>query len=262
MAKRRKKKSTWSIVLNVILVAVASYLIFSGWTNKFDEKDEPQPADDVTDVEQMDEDTEVIAQEKTPYKVEITFDPALLGDALPKTELIVLEQDAEVSGVIDMSKMKNTIISSLLKKTKKVIYHGKARYTVDLKGIGHDPNTLQIDNHAETITVHIPEPELSVEYLPKETEFYSTDNGWLRFGEIQITPELNTRLEEEAVEKIKDKIESDPDSLKNAEEIAVSQVKDMYEPIVKEVEDAAVKAKNDPLAIPINFTIHVVVDSE
>ena len=110
--------------------------------------------------------------------------------------------------------------------------------------------------------IHIPEPVLSVEYLPEETEFLNTSNGILRFGEMQLTPEMMTELEALAKKELRKSIEEDSDSMETARKFAALSVKEIFEPVLKKQIDAALEEANDQFAIPPYYTIQVLVGTD
>ncbi len=140
-----------------------------------------------------------------------------------------------------------------------MLFHGIATYSVDLAQIKE--SDIVVDSDAHIIEIHIPEPVLAVEYLPEQTEFLNTSNGILRFGEMEITPEMMTELETVAKQKLKEAITADTSSMETAKKYAALSVKEIFEPVLKKQIDDALNAANDEFAIPPYYSISVIVDS-
>ena len=249
MTKKNKHGvNGFAVLLLVVLTAFGMHY----WDTMM--TDEPEPGSTATASPESSAVT-VIEQPKVPYKVKLTFEDALLGSAQQEKKLEVMTQ--EITATYNASK-DGLWHWDVFKQTKGMNFHGLVTYTVDVSGLNED--NFDIDNDSEMITIHIPEPEYSVEYLPEETEFFDTANGLLRVGEMQLTPEMQTEMEKKAKEMFADKVENDTASKKTAEKFAELMVKDLYEPIVIKLEKALVEAADDEYAVPINYSIQVVID--
>lgn len=219
---------------------------------------EPHTADDVVEAESIvpfdDEGNGAIEveQQKVPYVVEVDFTPVLLGEAQLEKKLVIMTQKAAVP---ETAKKAGLWGIPAFKQTKGIVFHGEGTYSVDLSSLSK--NDFVIDNEKRTITIYIPKPQLSVKLLPNETEFFDSSNGMLRFGEMEITPEAMTTLQEQGIKRITDTLESDSKTWETAEKFAKLSVKEIYEPLVVAQIDAAVQNAEDEFAIPAYYTISV-----
>ncbi len=198
-----------------------------------------------------------LKQQKVPYTVKVNFGHALLDEAQREKKLIIYSQKATVPYQIEKEGLFGWSVYS---QTKSMIFHGVGTYSVDLAQIGD--KDIIFDSASQTLQIHIPEPVLSVEYLPEETEFFNTSNGILRFGEMQLTPEMMTELETLAKEKLRKSIEEDQDYLETARKFAALSVKEIFEPVLRKQINAALEEANDQFAIPPYYTIQVLVGDE
>ena len=224
---------------------------------------EPHTAEQVVEVETIvpfDESgygTKEIEQEKVPYVVEVDFMPVFMKEAQLEKKLIIMSQRATASEVAEKAGLFNLPV---FKQTKAIIFHGEGIFFVDLSSMSSDD--FVIDNENRTITIYIPKPELTVSLLPEETEFFYSSNGTLRFGEMEITPEIMTTLETQGIERITETLKGDTKSFETAEKFAKLSVKEIYEPLIIAQIDAAVKQANDEYAVPAYYTINVEIKKD
>lgn len=195
-----------------------------------------------------------IVQQKIPYSVVVDFYPVLLKEAQRENKLLIMTQKATASQTAKKSGLFNLPI---FKQTKAIIFHGEGSYFVDLSSLSNEDFT--VDDVEKTITITIPKPELSVNLLPEETEFFDSSNGMLRFGEMEITPEAMTTLETQGIERIFEIMDSDTDGWETAIKFAKLSVKEIFEPIVASVEDEAFENADDEYAVPAHYAIVVKV---
>ena len=198
-----------------------------------------------------------LRQKKVPYTVNVDFGSVLLDEAQREKKLIIYSQKTAVPV---QAEKKGLFSLPVFSQNKSILFHGVGTYTVDLAEITEED--LSVDSSNQTLIIHIPEPVLSVEYLPEETEFLNTSNGILRFGEMQLTPEMMSELEALAKKELQKSIEEDPDSMETARKFAALSVKEVFEPVLKKQIEAALEEANDQFAIPPYYTIQVLVDSK
>lgn len=219
---------------------------------------EPYTADEVVEVEvitPIDDSgsgTIEIVQQQVPYVVHVEFRPVLLGEAQLEKKLLIMTQKATAP---QTAKKDGLWSIPVFKQTKVIIFHGEGNYTVDLSSLSS--RDFEIDDDNRNITINIPKPQLSVKLLPQETEFFDSSNGMLRFGDMEITPELMTTLESQGIERITEILESDTNAWDTAIRFAKLSVKEIYEPVIKAQIDEAVKRAEDEYAIPAYYTITV-----
>ncbi len=219
---------------------------------------EPYSADEVVEVEIVEpiddsgSGAAEIVQQKVPYVVHVDFQPVLLGEAKLEKKLLILTQKATA---LQIAKKDGLFSIPVFKQTKGIIFHGEGSYYVDLSSLSSDD--FEIDDDKRIITIMIPRPQLSVKLLTEETEFLDSSNGMLRFGEMEITPEMMTTLETQGIERITEILESDTSAWDTAVRYAKLSVKELYEPLVIAQVDEAVKNAADEYAIPAYYTISV-----
>lgn len=219
---------------------------------------EPHTAEDVVTVETVvpfDEEgngSVALTQQKVPYVVEVDFAPVLLKEAQFEKKLIIMTQKAQAPEVAEKPGLWGV---PAFKQTKAMLFHGEVTYFVDLSSLSD--SDFVIDNEEKTITIHIPKPQFSVKLLPEETEFFDASNGVLRFGEMQLAPEMLTTLETQGIARITETLENDSNTWETAQKFAKLSVKEIYEPLVAAQVDAAVKSAADEFAIPARYTIAV-----
>jgi len=219
---------------------------------------EPHTADDVVEVETIvpfdDEGNGAtrIAQQKVPYVVEVDFTPVLLGESQIEKKLVIMTQKATAAEIAEKPGLWSI---PAFKQTKAINFHGEGTYSVDLSSLSNED--FVVNNDKKEITIYIPEPQLSVKLLPEETEFFNSSNGILRFGEMQLTPEMMATLETQGIDRITETLNADLNAWETAEKFAKLSVKEIYEPLVTAQIDTAVQNAEDEFAIPAYYTIAV-----
>lgn len=199
-------------------------------------------------------DDTVIEEKKVPYTLNARFSQAVLAEAKRDKDLIVYTQKAAVP--VEASKA-GLFGWDVYKQSKYLLFHGVARYFINFAEISDED--IAVDENTKTIDIYIPEPELSVEFLPEETEFLNTSNGILRFGEMQITPEMMTELESKGKEKIRQSVEGDPSLIETAETYAKLSVKEIIEPLLKKQINADAQNLSENSESPQYYSINVVI---
>ena len=77
---------------------------------------------------------------------------------------------------------------------------------------------------------------------------------------MELTPEMMTEIETIAKSKLQNKMEADNSMMETAEKFAKLSVKELYEPIIRSKEDAAYEEADDENAIPVHYSVDVVID--
>lgn len=202
-------------------------------------------------------DSFVMAQKGVPYVVKVDCSNILLDEAQREKRLIIYSQS--VSGAFKTEK-EGLFGLPIYAQVKSMILHGVGTFSVDLAEIKE--SDILVDPDKMVIEIHIPEPVLSVEYLPEQTEFLNTSNGILRFGEMEVTPEMMTGLEAEAKEKLRETIEADETALDTARRFAALSVKEIFEPVLRKQIESIVAKEDNVLAIAPHYSISVKVGQE
>jgi len=197
----------------------------------------------------------LIAQKRVPYTVSVNFENIMLGEAGRHKKLEIMTQKVSVAHTATKNGLFNW---GIFAQTKAMVFHGVGTYTVDLASI--DETDFEVDDENQTITIHIPAPELSVEILPEETEFFDTSNGFLRFGEMNLTPETMTEIEVLGKEKLTEELRKDEQSAELARRFAELSVREIFQSIATAQVKATVDAANDEYAMPTYYVVKVEID--
>lgn len=251
---RKRKKGILPLILVIILAFLAGIL---GMRFYYQKSYGPYTSDyKISKQESDDGKSEKIKQEKVPYTVQVDFGDTLMEEAQKENKLQIMTRETTTPYT---AKKEGLFSWPVFKQTKVMVFHGKGTYTVDLSQITSED--ISVNNNTETITIRIPEPVCTVDYLPEETEFFDTSNGLLRFGEMQLTPEIQNEMEKKGKALLEEKFASDTESTALAEKYAAMAVKEDYQKVVNAAVKAAVSEANDDFAKPVIYTIEVVIDS-
>lgn len=240
------------IALCCVVVAVA---ILSGTRSRATMAENPaRPAapENTVSVTQVTETRYIIDDPKTPHPVEVDYQPIIFSECQRESRLIVMTRKATVTQELK----KNGILNlSIFAQSQVAIFRGQGVYTVDLGQI--EESDIAVSKYLKTITITLPQPELSVEYLPEETEFFDTTNGLFAFGELKLSADERTAVEVLAKDLIAQDLNADPEAMRTAREYAALSVESIFNPIVKAAMDAAVAEANDEYAVPVYYTVIV-----
>ena len=157
------------------------------------------------------------------------FSDAILGESREKSDFIVLEQDVTVATRVSQA-LANL---ALFEKSQIVRSYGTGVYTVDLSGLTADD--VSLDEQLQQVTVAIPHAALSYVTVDVEkTEFEETKKALFAFGEIKLTNEQLNLLEQSIQDAMREQL-SLTEMLDKADAHALSQVRDLFGPIVRSV---------------------------
>ena len=164
------------------------------------------------------------------------FSDAILGESRKKSDFVVLEQDITVSTRVSQA-LANL---ALFEKSQVIRSYGTGVYTVNLAALSLDD--IALDSNLEQITITIPHAALSYVTVDVEkTEFEETKKALFAFGDIKLTNEQLNLLEQNIQEAMTEQL-STTDMLAKADSHAISQVQQLFDPIVRSVaEDYTVK---------------------
>ncbi len=162
----------------------------------------------------------------------VDFSEVIVEQFRKESRLVVSSVDASVSvsfketGIFDVD---------ILNKTQKVTYNGTGRFYVDLSLLGR--HSIRLDNDRSTVTIEIPHTELAeIEIDPDRFQFAEAEKGFLAFGELKFTAEEYNDLQIECKDRLQDAIDT-KENRTAADRRAVEEMKKIYEPIVKAVDD-------------------------
>lgn len=157
------------------------------------------------------------------------FSDAILGESRKKSDFVVLEQDITVSTRVSQA-LANL---ALFEKSQVIRSYGTGVYTVNLAALS--VNDIALDSDLEQITITIPHAALSYVTVDVEkTEFEETKKALFAFGDIKLTNEQLNLLEQSIQETMTEQL-SDADMLAKADSHAISQVQQLFDPIVRSV---------------------------
>ena len=157
------------------------------------------------------------------------FSDAILGESREKSDFVVLEQDVTVATRVSQA-LANL---ALFEKSQVVRSYGTGVYTVDLSGLTADD--VSLDEQLQQVTVVIPHAALSYVTVDVEkTEFEETKKALFAFGEIKMTNEQLNLLEQSIQDAMREQLSS-AEMLEKADAHALSQVRDLFGPIVRSV---------------------------
>ena len=158
------------------------------------------------------------------------FQEAILGDSEQLKKLEVYKID-----VSDAVQLTDTGLANLkiFTKTQLLTYKGTAIYTVDLGKLSKDDITLD----EEKMTVHLKIPHAVLEPInidEKDIEFGDVERGLLGIGKMSMKPEDMAKIQEEARNKMTEKLEEQK-SAEVADRFAKMSVWEIYQPMIDKV---------------------------
>ena len=157
------------------------------------------------------------------------FSDAILGESRKKSDFVVLEQDITVSTRVSQA-LANL---ALFEKSQVIRSYGTGVYTVNLAALSLDD--IALDSNLEQITITIPHAALSYVTVDVEkTEFEETKKALFAFGDIKLTNEQLNLLEQSIKETMTEQL-SEADMLAKADSHAISQVQQLFDPIVRSI---------------------------
>ncbi|MBD5476469.1 MAG: DUF4230 domain-containing protein [Lachnospiraceae bacterium] len=180
-------------------------------------------------VEQIDLDTIYLEDSG----VEVNFSEILLGKQEETRKLIVSTQEATVS-----TELSDRLIQKLdfdfLKKTQKVSYTGKGYFVVDLDDLtGED---IIEDKEKRIITIKIGHAYLqTIEIDPDKVIVDEVREGLLARGDIELTVKDYSIIEKELRSRLETKFNT-AENGQVADHLALRTVREVYEPIIKAID--------------------------
>lgn len=159
----------------------------------------------------------------------IDFSNAILGEARAKSDFVVLEQDVTVTTRVSQA-LANL---ALFEKSKVIRSYGMGVFTVDLSKLSSADITLDTELHVVSIAI----PHAALSYITvdvEKTEFEETKKALFAFGDIKMTTEQQNLLEQNIRDAMTQQLSS-ADMLERADIFALSQVHDLFAPIVRAV---------------------------
>ena len=161
----------------------------------------------------------------------IDFTNAILGESRERKELVVMEQDVDVTSKISQ----DLLHVALFSKVKIIHSYGTGVYTVALDEVGSDD--VSVDEETKIITVTIPHTALSyVNVDVSKTEFEDTQRALLAIGDIKLTTEQKHMLDQSIDDALHERL-NDKALFVKADEIALNKVREILQPVVSSISD-------------------------
>lgn len=160
------------------------------------------------------------------------FRPVIIEKFNEESELVV--STVETTEVVDLKQM-GIFDWDVLNKTQTLKYKGIGTFYVDLSSLGE--KNIRLDNDRKLVVIEIPRTKMApVEIDPGKFEAGEAHKGFLAFGELKFTPQEYNDLEKEVRSRIEEAVYTES-NLKKADEAAVTEMKKIYEPVVKLIDD-------------------------
>ena len=219
------KKKILSLCCAVLMVAIVGILIWSR-NNTITVLNEKYN----DGVEQIDINTIYLEDSG----VEVNFSEVLLGNQEETRKLIVSTQEATVSTELAVKLIKK-VDFDFMKKTQKVSYTGTGYFVVDLDNLTKED--IIEDKENKIITIKIGHAYLqAIEIDPDKIIVDEVKKGLLAWGDLELTVNDYNVIERE----LRDRLETRFNTAENGQEadkIALRMVKDVYEPIIKAIDN-------------------------
>lgn len=167
--------------------------------------------------------------------VEVNFSEVLLGNQEETRKLIVSTQEATVSTELS-DKVIQKLDFDILKKTQKVSYTGTGYFVVDLDNLSQE--SIIQDKENKVITIKVGHAYLqAIEIDPNKIIVDEVKKGLLAWGDLELTVKDYNEIEKELRSRLESKFNTAENGQK-ADETALRMVKEVYEPVVKAIEDS------------------------
>jgi hypothetical protein len=162
------------------------------------------------------------------------FSKPILGKAIKRSSLIVLDQPVSTKSTVNDMKFENMGILkniNIFDKSQDIEYNGTGEYTVELNQLTSDNVTL--DKKEKKVILKVPHPVLSnVIVDPEKTRVMDINrNTIFAIGEVKQNPDSYKSLEEEAKEKMKTALDTD-DIKKKADDNAKNAILKLLQPTI------------------------------
>ena len=174
---------------------------------------------------------EGILPDETMGYAAIDFTNAILGESRERKELVVMEQDVDVTSKISQDLLRLSIFA----KAKIIRSYGTGVYTVALDEVGEED--VSVNQETKIISVTIPHTVLSYVNVDVErTEFEDTQKALLAIGDIKLTTEQKHMLDQSVNDALHERLNERALFVK-ADEIALNKVREILQPIVSSISE-------------------------
>lgn len=165
--------------------------------------------------------------------VEVDFSEVLLSEHSESRKLIVDKQKASVSITLT-DRLIEMIDAKFMKKTQTVSYTGTGYFVVDLDKLSKE--SIVDDKENKTLTIRIDHAYLEdISIRPEDVIIDEVQESLLARGDIELTVADFNTIEKKLLAEIDAKLNT-IENVQEADRIALKQVKEIYEPIVKAID--------------------------
>ena len=207
------------LLKSVLSIALVGAIVFVAYSIFY--KTEPADPGEAYDHDMVIEDDGLFGY------LAVDFGPVILGKAKELAKLEIYEKEATQLETLTDTGFLNI---DYLTKIQAAEFCGTAIWTVDFNRFGE--KDILTDNSSKTVTIEIPAPEFKVDLDISKTEIGKVEKGKFVPGKIKLAPEDFNKMEKRAKSDMINKIAYDSDDFRNAQNAAVSKVKDIFQPIV------------------------------
>lgn len=166
--------------------------------------------------------------------VEVNFSDILLSKQEETRKLIVSKQTGTVTTNLT-DRLINQLDFDFLKKTQQISYTGTGFFVVDLDNISK--NDIINDSKNKKLTIKIDHAHLqTIEIKPEDIIIDSVKEGLLARGNIKLSIADYNVIEQDIRKRLEEKFNTAANG-QTADDNALKMVKDVYEPIVKAVDN-------------------------
>lgn len=215
-----RRSGMFSGLLNLVIMMAVAFVIFNNFSikNPF-ERETPVENHDLT-----------LRNYGILGYTAADFAEAILGKEARRKELVVYEAEVSDASTITKAGLGKFKVFS---KCQLITYHGTAIYVVNLTDLSE--KDIDLDEQTKTVTIRVPHAERKEINVPSDKiEFGDTERGLLAFGSIKLTPEEQSKVQTEAVNKMKKKLD-DMNANATADRFATLSVWEIYQPLVTSV---------------------------
>lgn len=165
--------------------------------------------------------------------IEVNFSEVLLGKQEETRKLIVSTQEATVSAELS-DRLLQKLDFDFLKKTQKVSYTGKGYFVVDLDNLTEED--IIEDKEKGIVTIKIGHAYLqAIEIDPDKIIVDEVKEGLLARGDIELTVKDYNVIEKDLRSRLEAKFNT-AENGQEADDLALSMVREVYEPVVKAID--------------------------
>lgn len=217
-------KTNIANVLLLILIVLTVFLTIAGIVKSKDSSDE------------VVKNPGLYVEEDERYHINgrtiVEFSDVICEEFNKESELVVSSVEASCETTV---KQTGAFDLDAFNKYQTFIYKATGRFSVDLSEMSEQ--SISMDEENKIITISIPHAKMMpVDIDPSKFTAKDTQSGFLAFGSLKFTANEYNSIETECKKKLEEGINTKENRLM-ADENALEEIKNIYEPIVKAVDD-------------------------